>query len=189
MNTEKLLRGESKNIEYKSVLPEQSEKYIKSIIAFANTQGGKILIGVDDKTHTIVGVDEESLFQTMDRIANAVSDSCYPQIVPDICPQTLDEKTIIVITVAPGTNRPYYLKSKGKETGTYIRISGTSRPAGPEKIKELEMEGARISWDELVCIDYPVEESAIKQLCEDIAAFRKKAGLPKREISKVQLIN
>ena len=41
----------------------------------------------------------------------------------------------------------------------------------------------------LVCIDYPVEESAIKQLCEDIAAFRKKAGLPKREISKVQLIN
>ena len=189
MNTEKLLRGESKNIEYKSVLPEQSEKYIKSIIAFANTQGGKILIGVDDKTHTIVGVDEESLFQTMDRIANAVSDSCYPQIVPDICPQTLDGKTIIVITVAPGANRPYYLKSKGKETGTYIRISGTSRPAGPEKIKELEMEGARISWDELVCIDYPVEESAIKQLCEDIAAFRKKAGLPKREISKVQLIN
>ncbi len=51
------------------------------------------------------------------------------------------------------------------------------------------MEGARISWDELVCIDYPVEESAIKQLCEDIAAFRKKEGLPKREISKVQLIN
>ncbi len=41
----------------------------------------------------------------------------------------------------------------------------------------------------LVCIDYPVEESAIKQLCEDIAAFRKKEGLPKREISKVQLIN
>ena len=117
------------------------KKYIKSIIAFANTQGGKILIGVDDKTHTIVGVDEESLFQTMDRIANAVSDSCYPQIVPDICPQTLDGKTIIVITVAPGANRPYYLKSKGKETGTYIRISGTSRPAGPEKIKELEMEG------------------------------------------------
>ena len=189
MNTEKLLRGESKNIEYKSVLPEQFEKYIKSIIAFANTQCGKILIGVDEKTHTIVGVDEESLFQTMDRIANAVSDSCYPQIVPDICPQTLDGKTIIVITVAPGANRPYYLKSKGKETGTYIRISGTSRPAGPEKIKELEMEGARISWDELVCIDYPVEESAIKQLCEDIAAFRKKAGLPKREISKVQLIN
>ena len=48
MNTEKLLRGESKNIEYKSVLPEQSEKYIKSIIAFANTQGGKILIFAPD---------------------------------------------------------------------------------------------------------------------------------------------
>ena len=42
MNIEALFRGESNNIEYKSALPEQSEKYIKSIIAFANTQGGKL---------------------------------------------------------------------------------------------------------------------------------------------------
>ena len=63
MNTEELFHGESKNIEYKSALPEQSEKYVKSIIAFANTQGGKLLIGVDDKTHKVVGVDAESLFR------------------------------------------------------------------------------------------------------------------------------
>ena len=189
MNTEELFHGESKNIEYKSALPEQSEKYVKSIIAFANTQGGKLLIGVDDKTHKVVGVDAESLFQTMDRIANAISDSCYPQIVPDICPQTVDGKTVIVITVVPGVNRPYYLKSKGKDKGTYIRVSGTSRPACLEKIKELEMEGARISWDELTCIDYPVEEKAIEQLCKDIATYRERAGLPKREITEVQLLN
>ena len=41
MNTEKLLRGESKNIEYKSVLPEQSEKYIKSIIALPIPKAAK----------------------------------------------------------------------------------------------------------------------------------------------------
>ena len=118
MNIEALFRGESNNIEYKSALPEQSEKYIKSIIAFANTQGGQLLIGVEDKTHNVVGVEEEFLFETMDRIANAISDSCCPQIVPDIHPQTVDGKTIIVIAVAPGVNRPYYLKSKGREKGT-----------------------------------------------------------------------
>ena len=189
MNIEALFRGESNNIEYKSALPEQSEKYIKSIIAFANTQGGQLLIGVEDKTHNVVGVEEEFLFETMDRIANAISDSCCPQIVPDIHPQTVDGKTIIVIAVAPGVNRPYYLKSKGREKGTYIRVSGTSRPACFEKIRELEMEGARISWDEQICIDYPVRDEAVEQLCKDIISFREKAGLPRREVTKVQLVN
>ena len=96
---------------------------MKTIVAFANTQGGRLLIGIDDKTHEIVGVDSVNLFQIMDSIANAVSDSCEPQIVPDIEPQTVDGKNIIVVTVEAGKNRPYYLKSKGKEAGTYIRVA------------------------------------------------------------------
>ena len=144
-----IFSGESKNIEYKVTLPDKSEKYMKTIVAFANTQGGKLIVGVDDKTHQIVGVENDVLFQLMDGIANAVSDSCVPQIIPDIEPQTVDGKTVVVVSVEAGKNRPYYLKSKGKDNGTYIRVAGTSRLAFPEKIKELEMEGARISWDEL----------------------------------------
>lgn len=138
-----MFSGESKNIEYKVSLPDKSEKYMKTIVAFANTQGGKLIVGVDDKTHQIVGVENDVLFQLMDGIANAVSDSCVPQIIPDIEPQTVDGKTVIVVSVEAGKNRPYYLKSKGKDNGTYIRVAGTSRQAFPEKIKELEMEGAR----------------------------------------------
>ena len=152
MTRDIMVSGESKNIEYKLTLPDKSEKYIKTIVAFANSQGGKLIIGVDDKTHQVVGVDDDNLFRLMDGIANAVSDSCVPQIIPDIEPQTIDGKTVIVVTVEVGKNRPYYLKSKGKENGTYIRVAGTSRQAYPEKIKELEMEGARISWDELTCV-------------------------------------
>jgi predicted HTH transcriptional regulator len=51
---------------------------MKTIVAFANTQGGKLIVGVDDRTHEIVGVENEILFQIMDGIANAVSDSCMP---------------------------------------------------------------------------------------------------------------
>ena len=125
-----MFSGESKNIEYKVSLPDKSEKYMKTIVAFANTQGGKL----------IVGVENDVLFQLMDGIANAVSDSCVPQIIPDIEPQTVEGKTVIVVSVEAGKNRPYYLKSKGKDNGTYIRVAGTSRQAFPEKIKELEME-------------------------------------------------
>lgn len=118
-----IFSGESKNIEYKITLPDKSEKYMKTIIAFANTQGGKLIVGIDDKTHEIVGVTNEILFQLMDGIANAISDSCMPQIIPDIEPQTIDGKTVIIVSVEAGKNRPYYLKSKGKENGTYIRVA------------------------------------------------------------------
>ena len=181
--------GESKNIEYKITLPDKSEKYMKTIIAFANTQGGKLIIGVDDKTHEIVGVENELLFQLMDGIANAVSDSCMPQIIPDIEPQTVEGKTVIIVFVEAGKNRPYYLKSKGKESGTYIRVAGTSRQAFPEKIRELEMEGARISWDELTCVGYPVSKDATEKLCRDIESFREKAGMTERSVKEEQLIN
>ena len=68
-----MFSGESKNIEYKVSLPDKSEKYMKTIVAFANTQGGKLIVGVDDKTHQIVGVENEVLFQLMDGIANIFS--------------------------------------------------------------------------------------------------------------------
>ena len=184
-----MFSGESKNIEYKVSLPDKNEKYMKTIVAFANTQGGKLIVGVDDKTHQVVGVENDILFPLMDGIANAVSDSCEPQIIPDIEPQTIDGKTVIVVIVEAGKNRPYYLKSKGKDNGTYIRVAGTSRQAFPEKIKELEMEGARISWDELTCVGYPVSEEATEKLCRDIEKFRKKTGMSKHSVKKEQLIN
>lgn len=99
MARDTLFSGESKNIEYKVTLPDKSEKYMKTIVAFANTQGGKLIVGVDDKTHEIVGVENEILFQLMDGIANAVSDSCMPQIIPDIEPQTIDGKTVMLEAV------------------------------------------------------------------------------------------
>ena len=99
MAMDTMFSGESKSIEYKVTLPDKSEKYMKTIIAFANTQGGKLIVGIDDKTHEIVGVTNEILFQLMDGIANAISDSCMPQIIPDIEPQTIDGKTVMLEAV------------------------------------------------------------------------------------------
>ena len=189
MTIDAIIQGESKNVEFKAALPKDSERYIKTIIAFANTQGGKLIIGVDDKTRTVVGIDEDILFPLMDSISNAVSDSCSPQIVPNVGPQTVNGRTVIVVTVAPGPHRPYYLRSKGVTLGTYIRVAGTSRPAHPEKIRELEMEGARISWDELTCVGYPVDDHAVTKLCSDVMRFREQAGSARQEVTRTQLIN
>lgn len=175
MTLPEIIMGESKNVEFKVELPKKSDKYTKSVIAFSNASGGKLIIGVDDKTRKVVGVDEKSVFQIMDSIANAVSDCCESQIVPDITFQTIDNKCVVVVEIYPGANRPYYLKSKGKDTGTYIRVGGTSRLADKVRIKELEMEGANLSWDELTCIGYPVIKEAVSKLCNDIKLYMSEA--------------
>ena len=66
MTKSKLFSGESKNIEYKVTAPDKSEKYMKTVVAFANGGGGRIVFGVDDKTLKIVGMDAENIFKIMD---------------------------------------------------------------------------------------------------------------------------
>ena len=71
MAGESVFSGESKNVEYKVAVPDKSEKYLKTIVAFANTQGGQLVIGIDDKTRQVIGVDNEELFGIMDSMAIA----------------------------------------------------------------------------------------------------------------------
>lgn len=71
MMMEEILAGESKNVEFKERLPGRSIQYMKSVVAFANGSGGKIIFGIADKTREVVGFEEEDAFRTMDAIANA----------------------------------------------------------------------------------------------------------------------
>lgn len=128
MTMEEILAGESKNVEFKENLPERSIKYMKSVVAFANGSGGKIIFGIADKTRTVVGFDKDEVLEKMDAIANAISDSCEPAIIPDIMVQTMDGKTVIVVEISEGRQRPYYIKALGREGGVYVRVAGTVLP-------------------------------------------------------------
>ena len=89
-------------MEFKENLLEKSIKYMKSVVAFVNGTGGKIIFGIANKTREIVGFDKEDAFKKMDAIANAVSDSCEPAIIPDSTLQTVDGKTVIVVEIFEG---------------------------------------------------------------------------------------
>ena len=157
--------GEGKNIEFKREIPKRHEKLLKDVIAFSNSTGGKIFIGIEDKTNEVIGIGEKNPFRLADDISNMIFDSCTPIIDPEITIQTLEGRTVVVVEVFPGRMRPYYLKSFGKEQSSYIRINGTSRPADDRKLKELELEGQKISYDTLPEIDMEYSEREAKILC------------------------
>ena len=166
MAIEEILAGESKNVEYKENLPEKSIKYMKSVVAFANGNGGKIIFGIADKTREVVGFDNEDVFKKMDAIANAVSDSCEPVIIPDITLQTIDGKTVIVVEISEGRQRPYYIKALGRDCGVYVRVAGTTRLADEYMIKELLFEGSNRYYDQTLCPGLNITDEDIEALCK-----------------------
>ncbi len=190
MTHEDIKCGESKNIEFKVQLPDDSKKYMKTIVAYANTSGGKIIIGVDDATRSIVGVEPSSVFQIMDKIVNAVSDMCVPQIIPDVTFQTIEGKCVVQIEIYPGQNRPYYIRSMGKENGTYVRVAGTSRPVDEAILKDLEYQGTGKSYDEIVNVEIDYDEKQALKLCNDIRKYiAESKELPISKVRKITVTN
>lgn len=95
MDIKKLIADtENKNIEFKETLPSNSQKYMKTVVAFANGIGGNIIFGVADNTREIIGIEKDKAFKVVDAITNAIADSCEPAIIPNIYLQTIDEKNI-----------------------------------------------------------------------------------------------
>ena len=166
MTMEEILAGESKNVEFKEDLPEKSIKYMKSVVAFANGTGGKIIFGIADKTREVIGIDKEDVFKKIDAIANAVSDSCEPAIIPDITLQTIDGKTVIIVEISDGRQRQYYIKTLGREGGVYVRVAGTTRLADEYMIEELMLEGSNRHFDQVLCTGLTITDEEIDGLCK-----------------------
>src|SRR6056297_2660713 len=139
--------GEGKTIEFKVELPN-SNTLAKSIIAFSNTGGGKLIIGVNDQGE-IIGLEPDvNIFELKDKVASIIYETCYPTVLPDIYTTTIDDQLLLIIEVYRGNLLPYYLKNKGKSEGVYIRVGATNRKASYENILELERQRMNISFDQ-----------------------------------------
>ncbi|MBN2598402.1 MAG: putative DNA binding domain-containing protein [Marinifilaceae bacterium] len=159
---ELIAKGESKILEFKEALPK-NESIAKTVIAFSNTGGGKLIVGVNDKRE-VVGIDDTLIFEMQDKIASIIADNCSPGIMPEIYNVNSDGKLVLVIEVVRGNLKPYFLKSQGKVDGTYIRLGATNRIADLETIAELERQKRHISFDEEICYDEEFKDLDISPL-------------------------
>ena len=137
---------ESETVELKEIVVDDIKK---EIIAFANSGGGCIYVGVD-KNGTVVGIsdsDDELL-----KITNMVRDSIKPDITMFLSYQIIEEKgkNIIEIRVQRGARRPYYLSKKGlRPEGVYVRQGTSSVPATDTAIRQMIKETDGDSFEEM----------------------------------------
>lgn len=105
-----------------------------AVVAFANTDGGKIYVGINDDG-SVYGVG--STDATVLRITNMIRDSIRPDVTmfTECAVETMEGKPVVVLTVQRGTARPYYLAGKGiRPEGVYVRQSSSSVPASESAI-------------------------------------------------------
>ena len=133
---------ESETVELKEVFVDDIKK---EIIAFANCNGGKLYIGVQDDG-TVVGLDNPD--GTALQISNMVRDAIKPDITMFLHYETLEEdgKKIVVVDIQRGTDRPYYIAKKGmRPEGVYVRQGYSAVPATDAAIRQMikETDGDR----------------------------------------------
>lgn len=145
---EKLIaQNEGKTFELKENT-KSLPKIIQTIIAFANTSGGTILVGVKDRTKEVVGI--ANILNEEERIANAIADSIEPLLTPNLQLCSWRNRDLLVIHV-PYSIGPFYSKSKGMINGTFIRFGSTNRLADQSTIDAIIRSKQHLFYDELPC--------------------------------------
>ncbi len=148
---------EGRTLEFKRDL-SSLRPILRTLVAFANTAGGTLIIGRDDdgRLRGVASIQDEE-----ERLANAISDSIQPVLMPDIEVVAVGGKDLLVIRVArwPG---PFYIKALGSEEGVYVRLGSTNRKAGEEQLAELRRTARHLVFDQLPCVGAELEDLDIQ---------------------------
>lgn len=154
---------ESETVELKEIVVDDIKK---EIIAFANCEGGKLYIGVQDDG-TVVGVNDSDGVAL--QISNMVRDSIKPDMTMFLHYETISEngKHVVLVDVQRGTERPYYIAKKGlRPEGVYVRQGYSSVPATDTAIRKMIKETDGDRFEEMRSLEqnltFTVAESEFK---------------------------
>lgn len=152
---------ESETVELKA---EVVSDICKEIIAFANTKGGTLYIGVQDDGQ-IIGVNNADRVTL--QISNMVRDSIKPDVTMFVGYKTQEEngRQVVAVTVQKGTDRPYYLGSKGlKPSGVYVRNGTSTDPATDTAIRKMIKETDGDTFEDMRSLEQNLTFEAAAEL-------------------------
>lgn len=155
---------ESESVELKAIVIEDIKK---EIIAFANCEGGKIYIGVQDDG-TVSGLDNPD--EAALRVSNMVRDAIKPDLTMFLHYETLtvDGKKIVAVDIQQGTERPYYIAKKGlRPEGVYVRQGYSSVPATNTVIRRMIKETDGDHFEEMRSLEQNLTFEYAKKTFEE----------------------
>lgn len=139
-----MIQDENINIEYKR---EFIDDIKNEIIAFLNTFGGKIFVGINDDKSIYKSFDANERNQIDLKIGNWMEDAIYPSTF-GLIKHSFDDRGVLIIEVLEGTNKPYFLKEKGpKPSGVYKRVGSSKRKATEEEILKMILNSKRYVYE------------------------------------------
>ncbi len=176
-----LTQNEGKTLEFKENC-RSMQNIVRTAVAFANTAGGTLLIGVRDRTKEVIGVKDP--LSDEERMSSAFADSIKPTLIPEIQIVSWRDRELIVVNI-PHLVGPYYVGSEGPEEGVYIRLGSTNRRAGPELIADIHRLARNTLFDELPCtevnseaVDFRAASEFFSQVSRPISdSVRRSLGL------------
>lgn len=136
---------EGKNIEFKRQYTDDI-KY--AVLAFANTEGGTLYIGINDNG-SVEGVEDPDA--VMLQVMNMIRDTIRPDITVavDCSTELMENKHVVVLIIQRGVARPYYLANKGiRPAGVYVRQGASSVPASETAILQMIKESSGDVYEE-----------------------------------------
>ena len=166
---ELLKRHEGKTLEFKRDL-SSPEGILKTLVAFANTAGGTVVIGVEDGSKNVRGVPD--VLASEEKLANLVSDSILPRLIPDTDVVPWRNLNVLAVQVYPSNTRPHYLERLGPDAGVFIRLGSTNRRAEALQIEELKRWNRMDSFDEQAVPDLKSEAIDFRAASEFFAPYR-----------------
>ena len=177
-----LTRHEGKDLEFKRDL-SSPDSVLRVIIAFANTSGGTLLLGVEDGTRHVRGVKDVLLEEQ--RLANLISDNIVPQLLPDIEVVAWRRTNVLAVRVYPSPVRPHFLKKLGIADGVFVRVGSTNRKADPALIDEMRRFARQESFDEQPLQELNSEAIDFRVASELFAPHR---NLQRRDLLALHLV-
>ena len=169
--SELIVAPEGKTLEFKRDLSSLSP-ILKTLVAFANTSGGTLVVGVANDG-AVIGVANP--LSEEERLSNAIADSIRPAMTPEIDLVSQEGKTLLMVRL-PHWRGPFYLRSEGPQEGVYIRLGSTNRRAGPEILAELQRSLSGLSFDQMPCADFSADDLDPDRIGRYFAAIGRKAS-------------
>ena len=150
--------GETSSVQFKREFDNQ-DKIAAEMIAMANTKGGMIIFGIEDKTGSIVGLDYATLQSTNNKISTVANDLIKPQIYifTEIISIEIDaeQKHILLVSIDEGIAKPY----KDKNGTIWIKQGTDKRKlTDNDQIMRLFQQSGKVFVDEMVVTDTNIED-------------------------------